>query len=148
MKYHRVPISAGPLLKEILQNMEKTKTDTQLKGAYFYSAHDITIVNTMRSMGFTSKLLKPDYGAMLIFEVHLTNDEKQEVKVNLLISLSFKSVLGIRCIFQTIFRELRLFLFFCLSTRLAIPAYDDHAAQIQSHVRKDFRVARFQIINL
>jgi len=50
------------------------------KRSYFYSAHDITIVNVMRTMGFTNELLKPDYGAALILELHLAETDR-EVKV-------------------------------------------------------------------
>ncbi|XP_014485430.1 PREDICTED: lysosomal acid phosphatase-like [Dinoponera quadriceps] len=74
-------LQGGPLVKEILQHMEETKIGPQPKRAYFYSAHDITIVNTMRTMGFTSKLLKPDYGAALILELHLADNGNQEVKI-------------------------------------------------------------------
>lgn len=68
--------------------MEETKTDSKRK-SYFYSAHDITIVNVLRTMGFTNELFKPDYGATLIFELHLTNNgANQEVKVWSLVLLS------------------------------------------------------------
>ncbi|XP_025265921.1 lysosomal acid phosphatase [Camponotus floridanus] len=71
----------GPLLKEILSHMEETRTDSKPKRSYFYSAHDITIVNVLRTMGFTNELFKPDYGATLIFELHLANNSiDQEVK--------------------------------------------------------------------
>ncbi|KAL6445224.1 hypothetical protein ACFW04_002234 [Cataglyphis niger] len=72
----------GPLLKEILLHMEEIKrTDSKPKRSYFYSAHDITIVNVLRTMGFTNELFKPDYGAMLILELHFTNNSAdQEVK--------------------------------------------------------------------
>ncbi|XP_067217330.1 lysosomal acid phosphatase isoform X1 [Linepithema humile] len=71
----------GPLLKEILHGMEETRTSSTPKRSYFYSAHDITIVNVLRTMGFTNELFKPDYGAMLIFELHLVNNgADQEVK--------------------------------------------------------------------
>ena len=73
----------GPLLKEILHHMEESKDNLKSKRrSYFYSAHDITIVNVMRSMGFTNELLKPDYGAMIILELHFVNNgADQEVKV-------------------------------------------------------------------
>ncbi|XP_072758830.1 lysosomal acid phosphatase-like isoform X2 [Anoplolepis gracilipes] len=70
----------GPLLKEILSHMEEIRTDPKPKRSYFYSAHDITIVNVLRTMGFTDELLKPDYGATLIFELHLVNNNNLEVK--------------------------------------------------------------------
>ncbi|XP_072755356.1 lysosomal acid phosphatase-like [Anoplolepis gracilipes] len=73
---------AGPLLKEILLHMEETKTDSKPKRAYFYSVHDLTIVDVLRTMGFTNELIRPDYGATLIFELHLINNSAdQEVKV-------------------------------------------------------------------
>lgn len=73
---------AGPLLKEILHCMEESKDNPKSKRSYFYSAHDVTIVNVMRTMGFTNELLKPDYGAMIILELHFVNDgADQEVKV-------------------------------------------------------------------
>ncbi|XP_032668207.1 lysosomal acid phosphatase-like [Odontomachus brunneus] len=74
-------LQGGPLVKEILQHMEETIIQPQSRRAYFYSAHDITIVNTMRTMGFTSKRLKPDYGATFILELHLADNGDQEVKM-------------------------------------------------------------------
>ncbi|XP_025073737.1 lysosomal acid phosphatase-like [Pogonomyrmex barbatus] len=65
-------LRGGPLLKEILYNMEQNKNGS--KRSYFYSAHDITLVNVLRTMGFTNELLKPDYGATLILELYLTNN--------------------------------------------------------------------------
>lgn len=76
-------IFSGPLLKEILHGMEETRISSKPKRSYFYSAHDITIVNVLRTMGFTNELFKPDYGAMLIFELHFVNGVDQEVKVQL-----------------------------------------------------------------
>ncbi|XP_012057220.1 PREDICTED: prostatic acid phosphatase [Atta cephalotes] len=74
-------LRGGPLLKEILHCMEESKDNPKSKRSYFYSAHDITIVNVMRTMGFTNELLKPDYGAMIILELHFVNDgADQEVK--------------------------------------------------------------------
>jgi hypothetical protein len=79
---------SGPLLKEILLHMEDVATNSKPKRSYFYSAHDITIVNILRTMGFT-EFLKPDYGAMLLFELHaIDNGENQEVKVLILLYLT------------------------------------------------------------
>lgn len=62
--------------------MGEAKPDSKLKRSYFYSIHDITIVNMLRTMGFTNELFKPDYGATIIFELHLLNNRvDQEVKV-------------------------------------------------------------------
>ncbi|XP_011169299.1 lysosomal acid phosphatase [Solenopsis invicta] len=74
-------LRGGPLLKEILRHMEETKSGPKPKRSYFYSAHDITLINVLGAMGFTNELLKPDYGATLILELHLTNNgADQEVK--------------------------------------------------------------------
>jgi len=68
--------------------MEDVATNSKPKRSYFYSAHDITIVNILRTMGFT-EFLKPDYGAMLLFELHaIDNGENQEVKVLILLYLT------------------------------------------------------------
>lgn len=62
--------------------MEETVTNSKPKRFYLYSAHDITIINTMRTMGFTNDLFLPDYGAMFILEVHRANNRADpEVKV-------------------------------------------------------------------
>jgi len=48
-----------------------------------YSAHDLTIVNVWRALGFTD-LIKPDYGASLVFELHTTRSgTNYEVKVSM-----------------------------------------------------------------
>lgn len=74
-------LQGGPLVKEILNHMEETVTNSKPKRFYLYSAHDITIINTMRTMGFTSDLFLPDYGAMFILEVHRANNrDDPEVK--------------------------------------------------------------------
>ncbi|XP_071648410.1 lysosomal acid phosphatase-like [Temnothorax longispinosus] len=74
-------LRGGPLLKEILHYMEENRNGPKPKRSYFYSAHDITIVNVLRTMGFTNELFKPDYGATLILELHLVNNgADQEVK--------------------------------------------------------------------
>ncbi|XP_015588094.1 prostatic acid phosphatase isoform X2 [Cephus cinctus] len=75
-------LRGGPLLKEILEHMMETRTKDNWRKLYLYSAHDITLVNVLRTMGFTNELFKPDYGAALIFELHLVNGgQSHEVKV-------------------------------------------------------------------
>ncbi|KAK2584977.1 hypothetical protein KPH14_008508 [Odynerus spinipes] len=74
-------LRGGPLLKEILNRMQDTTIKKDWKKAYFYSAHDITLVNVLRAMGFTEELFKPEYGATLIFELRSLGIDKQEVKV-------------------------------------------------------------------
>lgn len=36
---------------------------------FIYSAHDVTLVNVWRTLGFI-EMLKPEYGASLLFELH------------------------------------------------------------------------------
>lgn len=75
-------LRGGPLLKDILGRMNAAKTGRDTRKAYLYSAHDITLVNLLRTMGFTDELFKPDYVATLIFEMHSnTENEDREVKV-------------------------------------------------------------------
>lgn len=70
---------------EITQNMEQKqhgslKPDRKM---VLYSAHDMTIVNVWRALGFTD-LIKPDYGASLFFELHKTRSgTNYEVKVSM-----------------------------------------------------------------
>lgn len=69
---------------EITGNMEQKqrgslKPDRKM---VLYSAHDVTIVNVWRALGFTD-LIKPDYGASLFFELHTTRSgTNYEVKVS------------------------------------------------------------------
>lgn len=72
----------GPLLKEILERLNAfNNQDT--RRAYFYSAHDITLVNLLRTMGFTNEYFKPEYGSTLIFQLHAGSNftEDMELKV-------------------------------------------------------------------
>lgn len=79
----RSSLFLGPLLKEILGRMQTFRNGQDTRRAYLYSAHDITLVNLLRTMGFTNEYLKPGYGAMLVFQLHYTSDlvEDAEVKV-------------------------------------------------------------------
>lgn len=47
---------------------------------FFYSAHDITIINVLQTLGFT-EILKPDYGAAVLLELHKSLTSDYEVKV-------------------------------------------------------------------
>lgn len=71
--YTRTPalkrLQGGPLLKHWLEDMQHGK-----KKSYFYSGHDLTIVNLMRTMGFEFPDFLPDYGAALILELHHSVD--------------------------------------------------------------------------
>ncbi|XP_054011568.1 lysosomal acid phosphatase-like [Hylaeus anthracinus] len=77
-------LRGGPLLKEILGRMQASKSGTDTRRAYLYSAHDITLVNILRTMGFTSEYFKPDYGATLVFQLHGVTDAAEDAEVKLL----------------------------------------------------------------
>lgn len=55
------------------------------KTLYLYGGHDLTLVTLVRTMGI-SEILKPDYGATLIFELFATkvsdNNMDYSVKVS------------------------------------------------------------------
>lgn len=68
-----------------MQNMENKRRGSLKpdRKMVLYSAHDITIVNVWRALGFTD-LIKPDYGASLVFELHTTRSgTSYEVKVGI-----------------------------------------------------------------
>ncbi|PSN42750.1 hypothetical protein C0J52_10659 [Blattella germanica] len=73
----------GPLVGEITRNMDNKrngdlKPDTKM---FLYAGHDVTLVNIWRTLGFTD-LIKPDFGAALIFELHLSKSGvNHEVKM-------------------------------------------------------------------
>lgn len=76
-------LTGGPLVGEIAQNMENKRSGSLKpdRKMVLYSAHDITIVNVWRALGFTD-LIKPDYGASLVFELHKTRSgTSYEVKL-------------------------------------------------------------------
>ncbi|XP_076547283.1 prostatic acid phosphatase-like [Osmia lignaria lignaria] len=77
-------LRGGPLLKEILGRMRAFRNGEDTRRAYLYSAHDITLVNLLRTMGFTKEYLKPAYGAMLVFQLHYTSDLVEDAEVKLL----------------------------------------------------------------
>ncbi|KAJ9586333.1 hypothetical protein L9F63_020041, partial [Diploptera punctata] len=73
----------GPLVGEITRNMENKRTGSLKpdRKMVLYSAHDLTIVNVWRALGFTD-LIKPEYGAALLFELHVTRSgTDHEVKM-------------------------------------------------------------------
>ncbi|KAI4483702.1 hypothetical protein M0804_007962 [Polistes exclamans] len=74
----------GPLLKEVVNKMQEKIIRENSRRAYFYSVHDITMVNVLRTMGFTNEWFLPEYGATLIFELHSYYNEDREVKVSYL----------------------------------------------------------------
>lgn len=71
--------------------MRAAESGKDTKRAYLYSVHDITLVNLLRTMGFTSEYFKPDYSAMLIFELNfstnVTVNTRAEIKVYKSLSL-------------------------------------------------------------
>ncbi|XP_047362325.1 lysosomal acid phosphatase-like [Vespa velutina] len=74
-------LHGGPLLKEIVNHMQESQIKKDSKKAYFYSVHDVTLVNLLRTMGFTNELFFPEYGATIIFELHSYSEKERAVKV-------------------------------------------------------------------
>ncbi|XP_049955325.1 prostatic acid phosphatase-like [Schistocerca serialis cubense] len=75
-------LNGGPLVKHIIEKIQSQSNTSRTVSPKFlmFSAHDVTIVNVLQTMGFT-ELLKPQYGAAVIIELHSTNDSGYEVKV-------------------------------------------------------------------
>ncbi|XP_049955321.1 putative acid phosphatase 5 [Schistocerca serialis cubense] len=75
-------LNGGPLVKHIIEKIQSQSNTSRTVSPKFlmFSAHDVTIVNVLQTMGFT-ELLKPQYGAAVIIQLHSTNDSGYEVKV-------------------------------------------------------------------
>ncbi|GLH03939.1 Uncharacterized protein GBIM_09752 [Gryllus bimaculatus] len=87
-------IRGGPLLKEVVDLMSKKAEDTVKNEGrmHLFSAHDLTIVNVWRTLGFT-ELLHVGYGASLIFELRwIEQGVNAEVKVLYLNSSSAEPI--------------------------------------------------------
>jgi lysosomal acid phosphatase len=65
-------IKAGPLVTEIMENMQANKNKMESEKALnIYAAHDITLINLMNSMGFLDQTSnKPDFSSALAIELH------------------------------------------------------------------------------
>ncbi|CAK9822890.1 Lysosomal acid phosphatase [Anthophora retusa] len=77
-------LRGGPLLKQILEHMHASKAGQDTRRAYFYSAHDITLVNLLRTIGFTNEYFKPEYGTTLVFELHVASNLTEDAEVKLM----------------------------------------------------------------
>ncbi|XP_043792754.1 lysosomal acid phosphatase-like isoform X1 [Apis laboriosa] len=76
-------LRGGPLLKEILERLNAFNNQNTRR-AYFYSAHDITLVNLLRTMGFTNEYFKPEYGSTLIFQLHAGSNFTEDMELKLM----------------------------------------------------------------
>lgn len=79
----------GPLLKEILERMNSFNNNQDTRRAYFYSAHDITLVNLLRTMGFTDEYFKPEYGSTLIFQLHAGSNSTEDMELKVILTIVF-----------------------------------------------------------
>lgn len=68
---------AGPLIKDMISNMMAVSGKTSTRKLSLYAAHDITIVNVRRALGFDDVTFKPKLGAALILELHLIDNQPQ-----------------------------------------------------------------------
>ncbi|XP_014212470.1 lysosomal acid phosphatase-like [Copidosoma floridanum] len=69
-------LRGGPLLKHILDNMRGGKKEEKI---FLYGTHDLSIVNTLRAMGFVDELFKLDVGATLIYELRVARGGQSRV---------------------------------------------------------------------
>lgn len=77
-------IRGGAFLNDVYGNMESkaNKTLKPNRNLFFYSGHDVTLVNVMNSMGIlnqTSSL--PDFASALVFELHEYGSEPKQYAV-------------------------------------------------------------------
>lgn len=70
----------GPLVKAITTNMNLCSEGKSSKKLSLYAAHDMTIVQVRRALGFNDLTFKPELGSALIVELHVVNSNP-EVKV-------------------------------------------------------------------
>lgn len=81
-------IKGGAFLTEILKKMQnkRRKNLNPDRKIFLYSAHDVTLVNVMNSLGILDQTAKlPEYASALVFELHHSKsfaDGDFEVKVN------------------------------------------------------------------
>lgn len=66
--------------------MQAFNNGQDTRRVYLYSVHDITIVNLLRTMGFRNEYFKPEYGATLIFEMHVASNFPEDVELKVLLS--------------------------------------------------------------
>lgn len=72
------------MLKEILENTAAKQNNllNPDRRMFIYSAHDITLINVLNTLGLSHDL-KPDYGAAFIIEAHTVDSAKLEIKVSI-----------------------------------------------------------------
>ncbi|CAD7084339.1 unnamed protein product [Hermetia illucens] len=79
-------IKGGPLITTIYRNMtrkrgKKLQPDRKV---FLYSAHDVTLVNVMNSLGILDQTAaRPDYASALVFEMHHSNYYKDDFEVKI-----------------------------------------------------------------
>lgn len=74
-------MKGGPFVKKVLEEMKKKSVNENIPKLNIYSGHDITLVNILRTLGFSDKL-KPNFAAYLIFELHLTPNPEIKIFYN------------------------------------------------------------------
>lgn len=69
--------------------MNSFNNNQDTRRAYFYSAHDITLVNLLRTMGFTDEYFKPEYGSTLIFQLHAGSNSTEDMELKVILTIVF-----------------------------------------------------------
>ncbi|XP_046685501.1 prostatic acid phosphatase-like [Homalodisca vitripennis] len=70
-------LRGGPLVKEIKTNMESYVSGASKRKLSLYSAHDTTLVNFRRALGFNDFTFKPQLGSAIIVELHVIDNIPQ-----------------------------------------------------------------------
>jgi hypothetical protein len=55
--------------------MEKKANPSNKQKLFVVSGHDLTLINLLRTLGFTDTPWKPDFSATLLFELHKINQQ-------------------------------------------------------------------------
>lgn len=79
-------IKGGAIISELLDNMIRKRSGILMpeRSIFIYSAHDVTLINLMRTMNIIDQTSgKPDFSATIVFELHhsITFDDDFEVKI-------------------------------------------------------------------
>lgn len=77
-------LRGGPFLKTIMESMHAFTNGKDARRAYLYSVHDVTMVNLLRTMGFTNEYFKPEYSATLIFQLHVASNLAEDAELKLM----------------------------------------------------------------
>lgn len=85
------------MLKDMIQNIIAKQKHTLRpdRNLFIYSAHDITLINFMRTLGLAHNL-KPEYGAAFVMEAHVSPVDDFQIKMYYYNNSSSKTAVEIK----------------------------------------------------